>query len=402
MQRTARGLAAALVVVAIVGAPLPALADDATATLYAGTGEAGYSGDGGPAVAATLNQPGGIAVGPDGVVYVADTENWVVRAISTDGVISTVAGQGRSAPETQATPVPVGTAVPAAEVTLSYPTGLGIDPAGSVYIGDGGNARILALSPAGSQAGSPGGEVTLVAGGNGAGFSGDGGPAVEAALRDVSGIDVADDGTLVFGDLRNYRVRQVDANGVIDTIVGSGDVGVVAGGEADSVTLPYAPISTATGPGGDRWVASTLLYSLTGTRMRAVVRDGDTQWAYSDSQSATIPAGAWQGNLYVAATDSAVYLSSDDGLYRLYPDGRVETLLADPSIVGPLTMVDDQAGYLVDRSHNRVYRLELPALSDTDSVGGSEWWRQWWMLATVVAVVVALLLAVVAVRRRRA
>ncbi|MEQ4302469.1 hypothetical protein ABNF97_13920 [Plantactinospora sp. B6F1] len=378
-------------------APAPALADAATATLYAGSGEAGYSGDGGPAAAAALNGPGGIAVGPDGVVYVADTENWVVRAISTDGMISTVAGRGRSGQESPETPVPAGATVPGSEVILRNPASLGVAATGAVYIGDGGNARILSLSKAG--------DVTLVAGGNGAGFAGDGGPAVEAQLRDVTGIDVGSDGAVVFGDLRNYRVRRIGADGLIDTLIGSGDVGLVAGGEASSFTFPYAPISTAAGPGGDRWVASTLLYGLSGTRMRAVVRDGDDAWSYSDSQGASIPAGAWRGNLHVAATGNAGYLSSDEGLYRFYPDGRVETLLTDPSIVGPLTMVDDRVGYLADTRQNKIYRLDFPGLSGEDSIGDGEWWRQWWVLAIALTIIVALAVTVMAVvvsRRRRA
>ncbi|MEO3748699.1 hypothetical protein [Plantactinospora sp. B5E13] len=286
-------------------------------------------------------------------------------------------------------------AVPGSGVTLRYPLSVDVDAAGTVYIGDNGNARILSLSQ--------GGDVTLVAGGNGAGFSGDGGPAVEARLRDVAGIDVESDGALVFGDLRNYRIRRVDANGLINTVIGSGDVGLVAGGEAGAFTFPYAPISTAAGPAGDRWVASTLLYALSGSRMRAVVRDGDGRWSYSESQSASIPTGAWLGNLYVAATKNAVYLSADDGLYRLYPDGGVETLIANPPFVGPLTMLDDKTGYLTDPRLNKVYRLDLPGLSDADPIGGGEWWRQWWALAIAVGltIAVALVVTVVAARRRR-
>ncbi|MFY1697966.1 hypothetical protein [Solwaraspora sp. WMMA2101] len=359
-----------------VAADAVAPADGATATPYAGTGDPGYAGDDGPAVAAVLNQPGGVAVAPDGVVYVADTGNGVVRAISADGVIRTV---------------PVG------EDSLNHPSSLAVDAAGTIYIGDNGNARILSLPPDG--------DVTVVAGGNGAGFAGDGGPATEAQLRDVSGLTVDADDGLVFGDLRNYRVRRIDTSGLIDTLIGSGDVGLVAGGDAASFTFPYAPISTADDPDGGRWVASTLLYGLSDNRMRAVVRDGDSRWTYSESQSAEIPAGAWQGTLYLAATANARYLSTDDGLYRFHPDGRVETLLADPSIAGPLTMVDDQLGYLVDPRQHKVYRLELPAISSTGGDGDRDpdgAVRPWWVLAAGVAVAVALLVAVVAVRRRRA
>ncbi|MGW4940558.1 NHL domain-containing protein [Actinoplanes sp. NPDC004185] len=396
MNRAARALAAGVIAVATVGTPQAALAESAAATVYAGTGSAGYAGDGGPATAATLNKPGGIAAGPDGVVYVADTANGVVRAISSDGVIRTVAGRGGSAQKPQDTPVPANAQVPGSDVTLRNPAGLAVNATGTVYIGDSGNNRILSLSA--------NRDVSLVAGGNGAGFSGDGGPAIDAQLRDVSGIDIDDAGALVFGDLRNYRVRRIGSDGVITTLIGSGDVGLLAGGEAKSFTFPYAPISTAVGGGSDRWVASTLLYALSGTQMRAVVRDGDGRWSYSDNQSATIPPGGWQGNLYVAATKNAVYLSADDGLYRFYPDGRVETLLAKPSIVGPLTMVDDQTGYLADARGNKVYKLQLNGLSSDESAGGSEWWRQWWTVALAIVIVLALVaaVAVTVARRRRA
>ncbi|MEV4702750.1 hypothetical protein [Actinoplanes sp. NPDC049316] len=386
-------MAATFIAVATLGFPHAAFADGAVATPVAGTGSAGYSGDGGPATAATLDQPSGLAVGPDRTVYVADTANGVVRAIAPDGVISTVVGKGRAAQGSREVPVPSGAQVPAADVTLRNPAGLAVGATGAVYIGDSGNARILSLSA---------GQVRLVAGGNGPGFSGDGGPATDAQVRDVSGIDVDSAGAVIFGDLRNYRVRRVGADGVISTLIGSGDVGLLAGGEATSFTFPYAPISTAAGADGTRWVASTLLYVLSGKQMRTVVRDGDSRWSLSDNQSATIPAGAWQGNVYVAATSNAVYVSADDGLFRFHPDGRVETVLATPSFVGPLTMVDDQVGYVADVRGNRVYKLALPAISGADVPAESTWWRQWWTVTLGIVLVLALIVVVLLVSRRGA
>ncbi|MEG3636819.1 NHL domain-containing protein [Micromonospora palythoicola] len=392
-MRTWRALVAALVVAATVAAPQQAAADGATATPYAGTGDGGYSGDGGPATAATLNKPGAVALGPGGVVYLADTENWVVRAISADGVITTVVGRGRAGQDAPQTPLNGDATVPAAEVMLRYPSSVAVGPTGTLYIGDGGNARILAMSRDG--------EVSLVAGGNGAGFSGDGGPAVEAQLRDVSGIEVEPDGALVFGDVRNYRVRRIAADGIIDTLVGSGDVGVLPSGEADSFTFPYGPLSTATVPGGDRWVASNLLYTLSDNLMRALVRDGNDRWSSVDPEDAAIPADVWRGTQYVTATGNAVYLSSEDGIYRLYPDGRFEILLANPSILGPLAMVDDRVGYLADSRQNRLYRLDLPALTDAEPGDDSGRWRLWSVLVVVVGLAVGLVVAVLVSRRRR-
>ena len=107
---------------------------DGNATLVAGTGKAGDSGDGGPATRARLNFPAGLALGPDGTLYVAETAGNVVRAIGTDGRIRTVVGTGR--------PGDAGDGGPAVDARLSGPSGLGIDAVGNLYIADQGNDRV--------------------------------------------------------------------------------------------------------------------------------------------------------------------------------------------------------------------------------------------------------------------
>src|ERR1039457_2884163 len=129
-------------------------------------GSAGYTGDGGPAQAAGLDEPLAVTAATDGTLYIADSGNSVVRKVSTAGVITTIAGNGRpgySADEKLAV-----------NAQLNYPSGVFMDSLGSLYIADAGNARICKISPTGV--------ITAVAGVKVPGYSGDDGPAREAAL----------------------------------------------------------------------------------------------------------------------------------------------------------------------------------------------------------------------------
>ena len=110
-------------------------------THVAGTGKRGYSGDGGPAKEATFDGPKGIAIGPDKAVYVVDTENHAIRRIDTvAGKISTIAGGG---PQQQGSS---GDGGPATMATMDRPHGIGLGPDGTVYIGDTNNHRVRRIS----------------------------------------------------------------------------------------------------------------------------------------------------------------------------------------------------------------------------------------------------------------
>jgi sugar lactone lactonase YvrE len=133
-------------------------------TTVAGAGVAGYSGDGDLATNAQLSLPSGLALDTAGNLYVADTNNFRIRKISTSGIITTIAGNGTRGHS--------GDGGPATSAQLDYPTGLKIDTAGNLYIGDRGAVRMV----------SPDGIITTVAGSGVPGFSGDGGPATGAQL----------------------------------------------------------------------------------------------------------------------------------------------------------------------------------------------------------------------------
>lgn len=189
----------------------------------AGTGAVGYSGDGGPAQAATLDSPNDVAVDASGTVYVADTGNNAVRRIR-NGIIDTVAGDGRRGS--------AGDGGAATAAQLNSPTGVAVDASGRLYIADNGNNRIRRVSN---------GIITTVAGNGTYGFGGDGGPATGASLRTPWDVAIAADGTMFIADTWNYRVRAVDPSGIITTYAGQGYSGFSGDGGPALLAWFYVP-----------------------------------------------------------------------------------------------------------------------------------------------------------------
>ena len=161
----------------------------------AGNGTAGFGGDGGPASAAQLNTPTGVAVDAVGNLYIADTNNHRIRMMTPSGVISTIAGNGTAGFG--------GDGGPAVSASLNFPAGVAVDAAGSVYIADSSNQRIRIVTTFGV--------ISTVAGSGGFGFGGDGGLATSAQLANPSGIAVDAAGNLFIADTQNARVRKVTA-----------------------------------------------------------------------------------------------------------------------------------------------------------------------------------------------
>jgi sugar lactone lactonase YvrE len=170
----------------------------------AGTGIAGFGGDGGISTSAQLKSPGGVALDEAGNVYIADTGNSRIRKIALDGTISTIAGNG--------TPGFGGDAGPAAAAQLNAPAGIALDSAGALYIADSGNNRIRKIEPDGM--------IHTIAGNGMAGFGGDRNPASSALLKTPSSVTVDAAGNVYIADSGNNRVRKIETDGVIYTIAG--------------------------------------------------------------------------------------------------------------------------------------------------------------------------------------
>lgn len=175
----------------------------------AGTGTAGFTGDGNNAREAQLNQPRGIAVGSGDVIYIADTGNHRIRAIGRDGVIRTFSGTGRAGFG--------GDEGFAASASLNGPQGLWTDPNGVLWIADTGNHRVRRV---GTDA-----IIRTIAGQQESGFAGDGRPATQARLNGPTDVAVDSAGNVFIADRANHRIRRVAPDGIITTVAGTGSAG---------------------------------------------------------------------------------------------------------------------------------------------------------------------------------
>ena len=213
-----------------------------TITTVAGTGEKGYGGDGSRAVEAQLDGPLGIAIDVAGNLYISDNYNHRIRRVDTAGTITTVAGDGRGDFG--------GDGGPAVKAHVSYPNDVALDGAGNLYIADRWNHRIRRVDATGT--------ITSIAGIGSSSYGGDGGPAVEAHLHEPEDVALDEAGNLYIADSGNHRIRRVDSEGIITTVAGTGTSGYSGdGGPAVEAQL-YTPRGVAVDGAGNLYIADYL------------------------------------------------------------------------------------------------------------------------------------------------
>ncbi len=258
------------------------IGSNGTVTTIAGTGVAGFSGDGGAAAAAQLYGPSAVAIGADGSLYIADSGNNRIRRVAGDGTISTIAGGGASIGNILFPPsfIPCafsGDGGPASASMLCNPAELAFDQGGNLYIADFGNARVRRISTGGTivTIAGNGQFVPLGQAGDALSYSpadpfssGDGGPAIHATFARIGGAVYDNSGNLYVSDSGANRVRKITPDGTIHPFAGNGQLAYSGDGGPALQASIVRPGPLAVAPNGD-------LYLITGdSRVSKVTADG--------------------------------------------------------------------------------------------------------------------------------
>ncbi|GAB3625896.1 Serine/threonine-protein kinase PknD [Pandoraea terrae] len=330
-------------------------------SVVAGNGTPGFSGDGGAATGAQLNNPTGVAVDAAGNVYIADQGNYRIRKVDKSGTITTMAGNG---------PGFSGDGGAATSAQLAFPFGVAVDAAGNVYIGDTSNFRIRKVDTSGT--------ITTIAGNGTLGFSGDGGAATSAQLAFPQGVAVDAAGNVYIADSDNGRIRKVDASGTITTIAGNGTFGFSGDGGAATSAQLADPFAVGVDAAGNVYIAD-----LDNQRIRKVdtsgtitTMAGNGTYGFSGDGGAATSAQLFSpigvavdaaGNVYIADqsnqrirkvdTSGTITTMAGNGTPTFGGDGGPATSaqLLNPSGIG-----EDSAGnvYIADTGNERVRRVD--------------------------------------------
>jgi streptogramin lyase len=303
----------------VLGAMLSQAAEIKT---IAGTGKAGYTGDGGPGAAALVANPYGLVIGPDGALYICEVDNHVIRRLDLKtGRISTVAGNGKAGY--------AGDGGPATAASLNQPYEIRFDRGGHMFFVEMQNHLVRRVD-------AKTGVISTVAGTGQPGFSGDGGPAVKAQMRQPHSIAFDRAGMLYIADIGNHRVRRVDLKrGTIDTFAGTGDRKPTPDGAPIAGTPLNGPRAMDFDRRGDMYLA---------------LREGNAVYRL-DMQKKTIH--------HVAGTGSKGY-SGDGGPAR-------QAVLNGPKgiALGP-----DGGIFLADTESHTIRRID-PQTGSIDTVAGT-------------------------------
>ena len=285
-----------------------------TITTFAGTGVAGFNGDGGKASEAQLSRPSGVVTGSNGEVYISDRSNDRIRVVKK-GIITTVAGNGIDGFK--------GDSGPATQARLSKPFGITLDKKGNLYIADRGNNRVRKVDTRGI--------ITTVAGDGGFFFMGDNGPAYRASIAGPTGVVVDDNGILYIADRSNNRIRSVDTQGMIRTIVGTGHQDYNGEAEVARDSNLHLPFGVALDNDGQLLVVDRSHYRIRRVNLQrgnieTVAGNGEKKFA-GDGGPAAGAKLSFPHGIVVDQDDNL--LISDKGHYRIRQvtkDGIIQTI----------------------------------------------------------------------------
>ena len=341
-------------------------------------GASHFGGDDGPALSALLNRPRSVAVTGDGGLVIADTQNHRIRQVTPDGTISTVAGNGK--------PGFSGEFQPATNARLEFPDHVALDAAGNVYFADSLNRRVRRIGTDGS--------IRTVAGTGVEGDSGDGGPATDATFDRISGLAVGPDGRLYVSDAGSHRIRRFTPHGSIEAFAGNGIFGFSGdGGPAIDAELRF-PGPLAVDSGGTLYLidrSNRVIRSITPEGVIDTVAGCQSDCNSrldlingTDALSNRLPAGNGlavdnDGNLFLSTVSSKIYKVETDGRIWTVVDSRHPGFRGDggPAIGAELNQIVglavDAMGnvYVADVLNHRIRQLSPNPATSLQIIGGN-------------------------------
>jgi trimeric autotransporter adhesin len=308
----------------------------------AGNGVAGFSGDGGPATDAELNNPLGVSVDSAGNIYIADSSNNRIREVSPNGIISTVAGAGVGIPGDDT------------YTGLNGPSSMALDAAGNLYIADRDNMRVEKVTP--------GGIITTVAGNGTQGSSGDGGPAASAQLYLPTGVTLDTAGNLYIADFANGRIRKVSPGGLITTYAALSQSSEPSGVATDTAGNVFftdedlRAVQSVSAAGGVTTIAGNGIESFGG--------DGGPATAAQMNLTNGVAVDA-SGNVYIADLVNS-------NIRKVSPQGIISTLAVN--VLYPAGLAVDASGnlYIADNGNNRIVKASPDGTVQTVAGSGGQ------------------------------
>ncbi len=316
-------------------------------SLFAGTGAPGFSGDGGPAIQAQLRSPYGIAIGPNGAIYIADLGNARVRRVNPDGRIDTVAGGGTRGASSSG--------LVATELALQAPRNVAVDRAGILSISDFADHRVLQLSPEG--------RLLAVVGTGQLGSALDTVAASAATLAFPAGLFAAPDGSLLIADSGNHVIRRF-SNGILQMLKAP----------PGFINLPVAVVADTA---GNQYILSAGY--------------DQVAWISANGTSAQVVTGTTASRDLGIDGSGSLYIAGSSQIRRLSPGGAstilsngigtrfggdggpaAQALLSNPRDVQP----DGQGGWLIaDTANHRIRRISpagvITTIAGTGEAGNS-------------------------------
>lgn len=343
-------------------------ADYRQISIIAGNGQYKDLGTGVPAALATITQPAGLAIAPDGSLYFSELSGHRIGRIARDGTATVVAGNGVASCCVDGGP--------AANGRVSSPNALAIAPDGSLIIVDGGSQKIRKIQN---------GTITSIGGITfEGGFSGDNGPATEARFRNPWGVAVDGGGNIYVADRQNHRVRRIDTRGVITTFAGNGQPGFSGdNGPATSASLNI-PLALAFNAAGDLLIADFNNDRIRAVSPAGIIRTigGNGTTLYTGDGGPATSAGIAGPRALAVDRSGNLFVGHDSGQIRRIDQNGVITTFAGQNLVGfagdggaprsalfngiwALAIDADGNLYVADANNNRIRVIRSLALTTT-------------------------------------